>query len=183
MNQSERDKIEFSVAMGELAEKCQISGIDNPKIKAYWQELHTYGIERFKAACHELATQEGRVFFPTVGEFVQVLNGSLNDRALEAWTTVLRSVGAIQPTTGKQFHAGHPPTFTDPNIAGALQGIGGYSSVCNVDQTTQAIDFMRRNFIDYYGMTERKSVRDKIEVIGKGDASAVLVNLNRKALK
>ena len=171
MNDS--DKKDFAITLGELQMKCQ-GELSKEKLSAYWAELKDYPLAMIQAACKQLARQRGRIFFPAVGEFFEVLEGSAETNAQEAWAQVLGTIGR------GGYHANNPPQFDDPRIARALMVIGGYKQVCLTPYDEQ--QWLQKRFAEAYETADCSYQREEIKQISRDEAAGILKNLSQKKL-
>lgn len=108
----------FIKAMGELQMVCQ-GDLSDEKIAAYYNRLQAYSTEQLVGACDRLGNEPGRVFFPSVGEFVQALEGTRKGNGAAAWMEFSEMAGSF---VGDQYHGrDNPPQTDDPAAQRAIR--------------------------------------------------------------
>jgi hypothetical protein len=79
-------------------------------------------------------------FMPKPADIVKMLQGSTQDSALVAWTTLDRKVRHVGPYASV--------TFDDPILANVVRDMGGWVHLCN--KTDDEWPFVRNEFVNRY---------------------------------
>jgi len=134
----------FIKAMGELKMVCQ-GDLSDEKIAAYYNRLQAYSTEQLVGACDRLGNEPGRVFFPSVGEFVQALEGTRKGNGMNVYLEVFAKIGKSDGN-GRSFHVDNPPTSSDPAAQRAIDAF--WRDMCHGDYNQQS--FTKNSFIAAY---------------------------------
>jgi len=137
------DSKEFAQLMLVLGEVFH-EPVSNARIEAYYTALQDYPIEAVKAAAKQLSKQAE--FFPKPAHFVQIVEGSAEDRAAQAWGLLVEAL--------RKFSANASLEITDdPAFCYALEQVFG-SWIRAGDTLPDAADPMhaslRKQFLQFY---------------------------------
>ena len=110
-----------------------------------FQELKKYSIEQVIAAIGSMLRHVQ--YLPTIADVVQEIEGRLDDRAILAWSPVVKAINT--------YHSLSSVRFEDKNIMWALQTMGGWPAVCKMSPDTSSQTFCR-----YYCAADRMRPAD-----------------------
>jgi len=123
---------------------------DPAMTEAYYQILNDIDIELLKAATLQLAANPDTNFFPRAGAlrtaaFALVETASGTPNADDAWDEVMKAIG--------KYGMYRKPEFSDPLIQKALDGIGGWRTLCMSDEseTSYTRDAFKKSFAAMIG--------------------------------
>ena len=136
---------EFMAGLGELYDK-EVTPL---LIKIYWQTLEPFSdVECENAFNQTIATSK---FWPKPVEFLDILQGSGEDKATMAWLEVDKAVRHIGTLASVQFD--------DPVVHSTIEALGGWESLGNV--TEYDWKWIRKDFISMYPRMARKEKHPK----------------------
>jgi hypothetical protein len=140
-------------------------------VTAMFEELAAYDLEAVRAAVAGHVRAEK--FFPTLADIAARIDGSSEDRAALAWTTVVHAVERIGRV--------HSVRFSSPAIHYAIEHMGGWQSLCST-LTGVEIKWRGKDFARFFEMGERLASWE--DEPGKARVSPYLVGvyeaLNRR---
>lgn len=113
------------------------------RIMAYLKALEPYGDEQIEAAIWKAASVFK--FFPKPAELLELIEGIPNDKAWEAWETLLGAIARIGPWKSVEFR--------DSRISRVVDVLGGWLKVC--EWTEDELKWRRDEFMGAY-----KAMRD-----------------------
>jgi len=123
---------------------------DPAMIEAYYAILSDIDIELLKAATLQIAASPETNFFPRAAAiraaaFALVETASGTPNADDAWDEVMKAIG--------KFGMYRKPEFSDPLIQKALDGIGGWRTLCMSDEseTSYTRDAFKKSFAAMLG--------------------------------
>ncbi len=128
------DMKEFTGILDFMAEGL---GVDMTvvKYKFYFAALSDLSIEEIKRAANQIARTA--TFFPKPVDFRNAINGNQDEAAIAAWEKVLKGKSKAGQYQSVQFD--------DPVIHGTIKLMGGWASVCQLenysDEKWQRVDF------------------------------------------
>ena len=118
---------------------------DPAMTEAYYQILNDIDIELLKAATLQLAANPETNFFPRAGAlrtaaFALVETASGTPSADDAWDELMKAIG--------KYGVYRKPEFSHPLIQQALDGIGGWRTLCMSDEseTSYTRDAFKKTF-------------------------------------
>lgn len=117
-----QDKRLFSENLTALCEVFDRE-ISNSLTKVYWETLKPYSDAQCKRAF--VAAFKTCKFFPKPADLIELLDGTMEDRATEAWAKVCKAVQRIGPYESVEFD--------DPVIHSVIQAMGGWVQIQNCD--------------------------------------------------
>lgn len=121
------------------------------RIMAYLKALEPYGDEQIEAAIWKAASVFK--FFPKPAELLELIEGSPNDKAWEAWETLLGAISRIGPWKSVRFK--------DGRIGRVVDVLGGWIKIC--EWTEDELKWRREEFMSAY-----KAMRDSPSVVLPG---------------
>lgn len=103
----------------------------------YWEGLRRFSLEDIKAAFsqHVCSPQHGK-FMPKIADFVGYIEGSEEDKAMMAWSKVLKSI--------EEIGTYQSVIFDDPVITKVIKHMGGWIKLCRVG--AQELPFIAKEF-------------------------------------
>jgi hypothetical protein len=123
----------FMTGLGKLFDKT----ISRTLMDIYWKSLEPFSDEACEKAFNKLITASK--FFPKPADFIEILNGTSEDRALNAWLIVENTVKTVGPYASVRFE--------DPVIHSVIDSLGGwpkFQDCTNRDWTWRQKEFMSR---------------------------------------
>jgi hypothetical protein len=162
----------FAIALGQTALRVNVANLSREKLEVYWLDLHKYPHNDFLKACETLGTEPGRVHFPSVGEFIAILDhsGSGFLEANQTWHMLLEDVSA--------WGRNRPPKF-GPVTSAALAAVGGWSSLC--DMPPRSREFEKNTFVKAFiearDRAQRGELIDYTRQIGRNEARELMAKL------
>lgn len=127
--------------------------------RLYFESLEHYDIEEFKKACRKITTTRVYPTMPKIAEFVEAIEGSLEERAVEAWDEVMSSCAQYGPYRSV--------SFTDEAINRAVNHIvGGWDKInnCGLDELV----WVKKEFLSAYKAYAGKELaRTRLRGIGE----------------
>ena len=153
------DKQRFAEALGALSLTTGGSKLEPETLRAYYAMLSDYTIEQVERAARVLSTQPGRTFFPSAGEFTEVMNTSVSTEAEKKWQRLGEAIGKLD-SKGERIGRDNPPEATGAT-AYALRSIGGFAQFCNAPEDHHSRQWMRKQFIEAFeGYTQDALTHD-----------------------
>lgn len=105
---------------------------------AYLKALEPYSDAQIEEAMWKAAS--ACKFFPKPAELLEFLDGSPNDKAWEAWETLLDAIARIGPWKSVEFQ--------DSRITRVVEVLGGWLKVC--EWTEEELKWRREEFLSAY---------------------------------
>lgn len=124
---------EFLTLMADLHEK----EISKAKIEYYWEFLKPFSDEQCEVAFKKV----GLKWFPKPQDFLDVLQGNDNDRALIGWQTVMDCL-----TQGKRSQ--------DINISRTVNALGGWDNLER--QSFDELKWTEKRFKEHFEVVEKR---------------------------
>lgn len=118
----------------------------------WWEACRGMELDAIRAAMTAHATDPQRGHFPPMpADVIRLVQGSVADRASEAWTELLRQVRAIGSY-------GRPALGLTERTA--LDAIGGWATLCASDE--DQLPWVQRRFVEAYQAAVAREQRDAI---------------------
>ena len=109
--------------------------------RLYFESLEHYDIEDFKKACRKITTTRVYPTMPKIAEFVEAIEGSVDERAVEAWDEAMNACAKYGPYRSVSFE--------DEAINRAISHIvGGWDKInnCGLDELV----WVKKEFLSAY---------------------------------
>lgn len=127
--------------------------------RLYFESLEHYDIEDFKKACRKITTTRVYPSMPKIAEFVEAIEGSLEERAVEAWDEAMNACAKYGPYLSVSFE--------DEAINRAVNHIvGGWDKInnCGLDELV----WVKKEFLSAYKAYAGKELaRTRLRGIGE----------------
>lgn len=127
--------------------------------RLYFESLEHYDIEDFKKACRKITTTRVYPLMPKIAEFVEAIEGSLEERAVEAWDEAMNACTKYGPYLSV--------SFADEAINRAVNHIvGGWDKInnCGLDELV----WVKKEFLSAYKAYAGKELaRTRLRGIGE----------------
>lgn len=157
---TEDDEIEFGKIMLGVAENAGVE-ISDAGMDMRFEALSSYSINEIRQVALELVKRRAYHTMPTVGEFIDILEGRPSDKAAIEAEYVLNAIKRI----------GHDRSvvFTDPVTASVISDtFGGWVKLCK-DLLADNEKWFIKNFIDSYMIHLRSNVVTVTTLLGTSD--------------
>jgi len=143
------------VKLGEVYDKK----ISELLIAIYYDALKHYRIEQIQSATNYIIQTNVYNCFPKPAEFILAIDGSPEDRAQQAWNTVLHAIKSIGNYKTVEFE--------DPVIHQTINEMGGWQRIAvhKKDETT----WIEKSFIAHYTLIQKRNQPDKPALRGYFD--------------
>ena len=137
------DKMEFKEFMPCFSLMCEYYGAKFGEgiTRLYFESLEHYDIEEFKKACKKITTTRVYPTMPKIAEFVEAIEGSIDERAVEAWDEAMNACAKYGPYRSV--------SFVDEAINRAVSHIvGGWDKInnCGLDELV----WVKKEFLSAY---------------------------------
>ncbi|MES1987495.1 MAG: DUF6475 domain-containing protein, partial [Pseudomonadota bacterium] len=136
MHNSEKPKfLEFIVSIGEYFN----TKLSNSTIDIYFNGLVSYDFEAIKDAGSRYIQMPESKFMPKVADFINMIDGSTKDSALNAWTSLVAAIRLAGPWRSI--------VSDDPVLLRVVDDMGGWIELCktsNDDLPFKANEFTTR---------------------------------------
>ena len=127
--------------------------------RLYFESLEHYDIEDFKKACRKITTTRVYPTMPKIAEFVEAIEGSVDERAVEAWDEAMNACAKYGPYRSVSFE--------DEAINRAVSHIvGGWDKInnCGLDELV----WVKKEFLSAYKAYAGKELaRTRLRGIGE----------------
>lgn len=127
--------------------------------RLYFESLEHYDIEEFKKACKKITTTRVYPTMPKIAEFVEAIEGSIDERAVEAWDEAMNACAKYGPYRSV--------SFVDEAINRAVSHIvGGWDKInnCGLDELV----WVKKEFLSAYKAYAGKELaRTRLRGIGE----------------
>lgn len=152
---NDNDKKRFGVALAALAQ-CYEKELSLNLQKIYWLVIRDeMSIDQFEAAT--FAAMRQLQWFPKPAELIKLVEGNLDDIALEAWATLVKAIDE---------HGGYKSIkFKDQVLAATIESCGGWQYICGL-KIAEFESFFRQRFIDTYKSFNRRGIKSEAPSIG-----------------
>lgn len=134
-----KDALQFALwmaALGELYNKT----ISTTLNEIYWNVLKDFDFQEVERAFrYHIANPNGGQFMPKPGDIIRIIQGTAEEKSLDAWTQVekaIRHIGAYDSVS-----------FDDPLIHAVIDDMGGWIYLCttkHIDMPFRANEFQKR---------------------------------------
>lgn len=139
--------------------------------RLYFESLEHYDIEDFKKACRKITTTRVYPSMPKIAEFVEAIEGSLEERAVEAWDEAMNACTKYGPYRSV--------SFVDEAINRAVNHIvGGWDKInnCGLDELV----WVKKEFLSAYKAYGGKELpRTHLNGIGSKSEGVHLIGENK----
>ena len=133
------DKTRFAELITGLAQTFQ-TPISAADLENYWQLLKLFPLQAIEqAVVNYCRSPEGHRFLPKPSELVALMQGNGEERALLAWSKLMRAI--------HQVGAYRSVVFDDPIIHIVISDMGGWQALCAMkiqDEPFRAKEFEKR---------------------------------------
>jgi len=150
-----KDRKEFAFMLGTLATLFLNSKEDlsEEKVEVYWRTLAEFYIDDLRRAVNHFINTRTIKSFPLPGEFIEFLQGSVNQKALIAWGRVRQGI-----TDNRSRD------FRDPAAKLAVEALGGWGALGN-QNINELNSFTWRAFVKFYVAYQEEHDRTKDKVL------------------
>lgn len=108
----------------------------------YWNALRSYDISAVANAFGAwLMNPDQGQFYPKPADIVRMIDGSTGDRAMTAWSTIIKSIRMVGPYCSV--------AFDDPIVHRVIDDMGGWLKLCHL-KTEKDLEFAGIDFIKRY---------------------------------
>ena len=137
----------------------------------YFENLAQYSLSDFAGACKKIIRDRTYQKMPKIAEFVEAIEGSLEERALQAWDEAMRSCAQYGPYRSV--------SFADEAINRAVNHIvGGWDKInnCGLDELV----WVKKEFLSAYKAYAGKELpRTHLNGIGSKSEGVHLIGENK----
>lgn len=129
-------------------------------IALYYESLKKYSLEQFDLACKAILENHKWATMPKIAEFIEVIEGNVDDKAIQVWDLVLKSCD--------RFGAYRSVSFKNEAINRAITSIGGWIRLC--EAPSDELKWIKREFINAYKSYHNKQL-ENTHLVGVSEAN------------
>jgi hypothetical protein len=144
-----------------------------PTLKLWHELLGHESLEDLNVALRTLVKEPGRVYFPTPGEVVKVLNtmkGKDAPPAAEEWEKVMRLAAG-----GGDLEYALAYFKTNPAACSAIRQVG-WKNICTCD-VVKELPFRKREFEKYYTEAAERGIKQEQIVLSREESVKMVQSL------
>lgn len=145
-----KDFKKFMALLALVADTYSQPRLSEDAVKLYFKVLSDYSLDEVSQAIMEHIKQSP--YMPKPADVIRILDGTVEDRASEAWYHVLKAM--------QQYGHYESVQFDNPAIHYAIERMGGWQKLCQL--TEEELPFRERDFIKHYIRGERMASWDKV---------------------
>lgn len=145
-----KDFKKFMALLALVADTYSQPRLSEDAVKLYFKVLSDYSLDEVSQAIMEHIKQSP--YMPKPADVIRILDGTVEDRAIEAWYHVLKAI--------QQYGYYESVQFDNPAIHYAIERMGGWQKLCQL--TEEELPFRERDFIKHYVRGERMATWDKV---------------------
>jgi len=145
-----KDFKKFMALLALVADTYSQPRLSEDAVKLYFKVLSDYSLDEVSQAIMEHIKQSP--YMPKPADVIRILDGTVEDRASEAWYYVLKAI--------QQYGHYESVQFDNPAIHYAIERMGGWQKLCQL--TEEELPFRERDFIKHYIRGERMATWDKV---------------------
>ena len=145
-----KDFKKFMALLALVADTYSQPRLSEDAVKLYFKVLSDYSLDEVSQAIMEHIKQSP--YMPKPADVIRILDGTVEDRASEAWYHVLKAM--------QQYGHYESVQFDNPAIHYAIERMGGWQKLCQL--TEEELPFRERDFIKHYVRGERMATWDKV---------------------
>jgi len=145
-----KDFKKFMALLALVADTYSQPRLSEDAVKLYFKVLSDYSLDEVSQAIMEHIKQSP--YMPKPADVIRILDGTVEDRASEAWYHVLKAI--------QQYGHYESVQFDNPAIHYAIERMGGWQKLCQL--TEEELPFRERDFIKHYIRGERMATWDKV---------------------
>lgn len=144
------DKQRFAEIMIETGERYGQT-VSTERMRLYFEDLIEFSLADVERAIrmHVRDSVRGR-FFPMVADVIGHIEGSVSDRAAEAWSQAVR--------LGSNWRAAKTD---DAAMQAAVTSMGGWQRIGNADE--RELGFMAKDFAQLYAIHSRRQTMQQLD--------------------
>jgi hypothetical protein len=149
------DRTEFAKIMTGM---CELFNVTPSEFifEIYYETFKDYEIDQFKQAVNYVMRTHVYNSLPKPAVIIEFLDGSKDDKALQAWLWVREAI-----TKGGYYAS---IEFADPIISNVINELGGWMWLNS--QPIKELPFIEKRFSDLYRLFLKRGVNQGVKVLG-----------------
>jgi len=121
--------------------------LDKPRLSVYYDHLNRYDKETLVVALRKIC--ETSRFFPRISDIIEVIEGSIEDKAIASWTLIEYAM--------EQGPCPKEPSVKNPLFAETIASVGGWDRLEDIYRDTTVLwEKKRQEFIRSYVSSTRR---------------------------